>query len=80
LLALPVGWSIFDHDKRKFLFISGHYAKVHWSIGYDGVRLISQNCGLYGPIVHPQDAKVRNKEIFNFRTGSVKYFMTLMAL
>jgi hypothetical protein len=41
---------------------------------------MSQNCGLFGPIVHPQDAKVHNKEIFNFRTGSVKYFMTLMAL
>jgi hypothetical protein len=23
-------------------------------IGSDGVRLTSQNCGLYGPIVHPQ--------------------------
>jgi len=23
-------------------------------IGYDGVRLTSQNCGLYGPTVHPR--------------------------
>jgi hypothetical protein len=22
-------------------------------IGYDGVRLTSQNCGLYGPVIHP---------------------------
>jgi hypothetical protein len=25
-----------------------------WKIGYDGVRLTSQNCGLYGPFVHPR--------------------------
>jgi hypothetical protein len=25
-----------------------------WWIGYDGVRLTSQNCCLYGPIVHPR--------------------------
>jgi hypothetical protein len=25
-----------------------------WQIGYDGMRLESQNCGLYGPIVHPR--------------------------
>jgi hypothetical protein len=27
---------------------------VDWSIGNDEVRLTSQNCGLYGPVVHPQ--------------------------
>jgi hypothetical protein len=27
---------------------------VDWLIGYDGVRLTSQNCGLYGPIAHPR--------------------------
>jgi hypothetical protein len=25
---------------------------VDWWIAYDGVRLTSQNCGLYVPIVH----------------------------
>jgi hypothetical protein len=28
--------------------------QTHWLIGYDGVSLTSQNCGLYGPIVHPR--------------------------
>jgi hypothetical protein len=27
---------------------------IDWYIGYDGVRLTSQNCGLYRPIVHPR--------------------------
>jgi hypothetical protein len=27
---------------------------VDWYIGYDRVRLTSQNCGLYGPIVRPR--------------------------
>jgi hypothetical protein len=26
----------------------------HWQIGYDWVRLKSQNCGLYGAIIHPR--------------------------
>jgi hypothetical protein len=28
--------------------------EIDWYIGYDGVRLKSQNCGLYGPTVHPR--------------------------
>jgi hypothetical protein len=28
--------------------------RAYLKISYDGVRLISQNCGLYGPIVRPR--------------------------
>jgi hypothetical protein len=34
------------------IWISFLYLLVDWYIFYDGVRLTSQNCSLFGPIVH----------------------------
>jgi hypothetical protein len=33
-----------------YSLLDGVVSSSHWYIGYDGVRLTSQNCGLYGPV------------------------------
>jgi hypothetical protein len=47
----------FLHVRQRNLMFSGcslWNISFCWQIGYDGVRLTSQNCRLYGPIFRPR--------------------------
>jgi hypothetical protein len=49
--ASSLGWCVSPHLLFS-IFLRAFSEGVHWCNGYDGVKLTSQNCGLYGPNVH----------------------------